>query len=224
MVVIGILIALQINNCNEGRKAAFVEQQYLEALRDEFKSNLAEVNRVITSCDSAFRSCKQVINKMDEDGQRLTDLELQQAHMNAFRFPPKFTQSPGILNDLINSGYLSKLNNIELRSQLQRWLVTIQEVKDEEDEFWQHREKVIEFMQREYSFRKFMIEAEEGFIGEIVPNDTTKDNVSLFYDEELDNIMLLYSLVMRSLQLHYYPALKENIELILAEIEKSLSE
>lgn len=222
LVVIGILIALQINNWNEARKARKVEQQYLLALQDEFEKNLIEVNRVISLCDSVFSASKKVINKKDQNGQSLSDFEIQTANMNAFRFPPKFIQSPGILNDLINSGYLSKLNNIQLRSQIQKWFVTIQQVKDEEDEFWHHREKVIDLMQREFSFRNYMIEMNEDLIGALSPKDTSKETTAFFHDDDFDNLLLFYTIVLRSLQLEHYPNLKNNIESILNEIDKSI--
>ena len=39
LVVIGILIALQVNNANEIRKARILEKQYLEQLLEDFRQN-----------------------------------------------------------------------------------------------------------------------------------------------------------------------------------------
>ena len=43
LVVIGILIALQINNWNEIQKEKVREQQLLRSLREEFKQNINEL-------------------------------------------------------------------------------------------------------------------------------------------------------------------------------------
>lgn len=61
LVVIGILIALSINNWNEGRKEVIKERQLLNNLQGEFKDNLQdldsiaiEVNKVISSLEKVF--------------------------------------------------------------------------------------------------------------------------------------------------------------------------
>ena len=49
LVVIGILIALQINNWNEERKDRIQEQKILALLREEFISNLNQIESKIKS-------------------------------------------------------------------------------------------------------------------------------------------------------------------------------
>ena len=46
LVVVGILIALQINNWNEQRKYNKTEEQILIGLEEEFKASLAELKRI----------------------------------------------------------------------------------------------------------------------------------------------------------------------------------
>ena len=46
LVVIGILIALQINNWNENRKARMQEQILLGQLKSEFQSNLEQLEEL----------------------------------------------------------------------------------------------------------------------------------------------------------------------------------
>ena len=48
LVVLGILIALQIDNWNENKKTSNIEQQYLLALKEEFEYNKAELASVMT--------------------------------------------------------------------------------------------------------------------------------------------------------------------------------
>ena len=55
LVVIGILIALQINNWNEERKANISENKALLALKNEFDKNIATYNR--TRFYFTFLSC-----------------------------------------------------------------------------------------------------------------------------------------------------------------------
>ena len=53
-MVIGILIALQINNWNGIKKIRNTEQQYLLALKEEFKFNKEELERIIVRNKSNF--------------------------------------------------------------------------------------------------------------------------------------------------------------------------
>ena len=48
LVVLGILIALQIDNWSENRKTRNIEQQYLLALKEEFSFNKSELERIMT--------------------------------------------------------------------------------------------------------------------------------------------------------------------------------
>ena len=48
LVVLGILIALQINNANEDRKQRRLELDYLQNLKTDLKLNIAELDKYIT--------------------------------------------------------------------------------------------------------------------------------------------------------------------------------
>ena len=57
LVVIGILIALQINNWNEAQKELKKEQQILINLKEEFQQNIAELafdHKINESCINAI--------------------------------------------------------------------------------------------------------------------------------------------------------------------------
>ena len=47
LVVLGILIALQIDNWNENKKIRITEQQYLLALKEEFSFNKGELESIM---------------------------------------------------------------------------------------------------------------------------------------------------------------------------------
>lgn len=47
LVVIGILIALQINNWNENRKEHSIAQQYLKGIEADLKKDILQVNRIL---------------------------------------------------------------------------------------------------------------------------------------------------------------------------------
>jgi hypothetical protein len=61
LVVIGILIALQLNNWNETQKERQWEKQFLTDLRNELKSDLLQIQAVYKKQSAMGNACKQVI-------------------------------------------------------------------------------------------------------------------------------------------------------------------
>jgi len=64
LVVIGILIALQINNANEFRIERRQEQVVLKQLQTAFKSNLKQLDEKIYIRKGILYSARQLINAM----------------------------------------------------------------------------------------------------------------------------------------------------------------
>ena len=131
LVVIGILIALQINNWNTERLANYEEQKLLKILKSEFQYNKQELNRNIQKAtrlknraDSLlliFMQPKELI-----DSNRLHFLT---SSMGAYS---TFDPSNGALTNLISSGALNLIKNDSLRITLSKWFGEVQDVKEDE--------------------------------------------------------------------------------------------
>jgi len=67
LVVIGILIALQINNWNESRKEADFEYKILKEMHNSLLKNIEIVNRSIFFNQEAKTSCKIILNQFQEN-------------------------------------------------------------------------------------------------------------------------------------------------------------
>lgn len=65
LVVIGILIALQINNWNEGRKDLAQEQLILMQLQREYISNLNQLDEKILMRNEGLVACNMLLNQID---------------------------------------------------------------------------------------------------------------------------------------------------------------
>ena len=61
LVVIGILIALQINNWNEARKNSKREQLYLESFKEDLLKNEKELLRIIEKSDRINKSADSIL-------------------------------------------------------------------------------------------------------------------------------------------------------------------
>lgn len=119
LVVIGILIALGVNNQNEARREAAKESQIIEALHSEFEENLNslkyDIGR-IKKMVSAQKLVLSLINSRDLPSDDVLDSLLSLALINMTWNPSSY-----VLNDLKNSGQISKLSNPQLQSLLFGW-------------------------------------------------------------------------------------------------------
>src|SRR5210317_832069 len=68
LVVIGILIALQINNWNETLKSKQIEQQLLIGLKDELIANKVQLGEVIRQHEWAHNCCRTLLGLFNQEG------------------------------------------------------------------------------------------------------------------------------------------------------------
>jgi hypothetical protein len=126
LVVIGILIALQINNWNEQRKENSNEQAILKRLEKEFKSNREQLLDKIQFRNTMIESCKKLLDYFDKPENATRDSIL--AYLTTIQ-PPTFDP---IQNDLVSSGNIEILKNEELKQLLVNWstdVIQLQEVE-----------------------------------------------------------------------------------------------
>ena len=66
LVVMGILIAIQLNNWNESRKFRIEQKKFLVGLIDEFNSDLSRINEKIenfSEINKVIKSCKNILSQ-----------------------------------------------------------------------------------------------------------------------------------------------------------------
>ena len=66
LVVIGILIALQVNNWNEERKAEQLELVTLQELRNNIEANVQEIDSVFKRVDTRVKSIQILLNNFSQ--------------------------------------------------------------------------------------------------------------------------------------------------------------
>ena len=125
LVVIGILIALQINNWNEGRLARIEEKRILSNLHQEFEKNKILLDACISRNQQALNSMKEIMDLIARQGPQGTpqdpgDSKLDQLLFNSFEHLNYFP-SQHSLNELIQSGKMQYLRNDRLKSLLYQW-------------------------------------------------------------------------------------------------------
>ena len=226
LVVFGILIALQINNWNENRNIDELEQRYLLALKEEFLLNRDEAKRVMDVSENIHKSSAKLDKWLNPTKIEATEKEVDNAMAASFALPPKYVDSPGLLNDLINSGNLNKLKSEKLRKLIQEWFIARQETRDEEEELWLHRHQIVDIIKHKMSFRRPL--SNIGILSSLTTfNDQTKfsaNNTEILKDRYFENIFIIYSITLNSLYIDFYPRLESISNSIIDEINGQLNE
>ncbi|MBO0331893.1 DUF6090 family protein [[Muricauda] lutisoli] len=116
LVVIGILIALQINNWNEGRKDRIKEQVILKQLQEDYQANLVQLEQKIETREKVLTSAFRLLRAFDNPVGIVRDSVIQDLAM--VRNDPTFDP---IQNDLISSENLRLIRNGKLKHLLSNW-------------------------------------------------------------------------------------------------------
>ncbi len=129
LVVIGILIALQINNWNETRKEKLKENVTILNLHTEFSENLNDLEIVMIKLEATTDALEHVFKMFHKDS-IYTSSRQADSIMNKILASPTWKPSEFVLNDLKNSGGLSKLSSDKLKKLLFQWNRFFNELQD----------------------------------------------------------------------------------------------
>jgi len=134
LVVIGILIALQINNWNEGQKDRVEEQELLNQLQSEFQSNLEQLDQKIDLRNNMLNASLKLLDYVDYPETRQSDSILK--YIGYTVTAPTFDP---IVNDIMSSGRVQLLQNKSLKEKLSRWTSELVQVTEEEQVWLNYR-------------------------------------------------------------------------------------
>lgn len=125
LVVIGILIALGINNLNEKRKDRIKEQVILSQLKEDYQANLSQLQEKMAIRKLVVNSGLQVLAAIDEPAALNRDSVIN--NIAVLNNDPTFDP---IKNDLISSGNLRLITNDSLKRILSNWTSDIVALKE----------------------------------------------------------------------------------------------
>ena len=108
LVVIGILIALQINTWNQSKITLAKEQIYLKSLKNEFESNLKLLESEIQSNYDNRKAAIQIANYIDDTPQKFTSQKLSGLIASSFAYEVEYKPSTAVWNELISSGSMER--------------------------------------------------------------------------------------------------------------------
>jgi hypothetical protein len=184
LVVIGILIALQINNWNDNRKETNKLTSYFAKINNEIKSttNIIDGNRDFTK-DSMIPILRKGLRIMSEkkidsiDGFKKALNYLTESESLTFYFP--------IIDEFINQGYLSKIEDSDLNGHFEHleYIRSQCTVSDEITRNYQYR-LIKPYIQKNINYSEITL------FQESVEKGGQKTNYLVLYDDlELWNLL-----------------------------------
>lgn len=132
LVMIGILLALQVNNWNERRKERNTEKMVLAALHSEFSEARDDLEDWKASLEKQRDALNKLITYCGPSRPTISIKSLDTTISKSFTLPT-FDPPSATLNDLINSGKIDVISNQQLRGVLSAWNGKLEESKRQED-------------------------------------------------------------------------------------------
>lgn len=140
LVVLGILIALQINNWNQKQQLKKEELQTLKSLQEAISINSTEFDSIFKAQLQRNQSLQYVLFR------DLSRLDLPQLDSLITKNVDNHTFDPstGIYNSIINSGKIELISNDNLKNRISRLLDRVSDYQESEDEVTDYTKQHLE--------------------------------------------------------------------------------
>jgi hypothetical protein len=220
LVMIGILLALQVNNWNENRKLKIEETKLLRSIKEQFSFNLTELNSAIETARMTQDRCIHLLNNMGSKGVKLSRNESDSLIWSGLQRIVTYDASNGILDDILHSGRLHIISNDMLRKKLANWLSVLGDAK--EDEKWAveaRNDHILPFLRQHYPARS----SYQTLDNTVITSGFDLNYRQVFSIQEFENIVDQHR-DMNGRNERNYNGLKEYIEEVLSLCSRELQE
>ncbi len=120
LVVIGILIALYLDEQKDYREDRHQERVYLQELERDLQRNLEELDRVIVKSGNILAACDSVIAYSKRTPEKIAEDSLLNYMKDLMGYTKHATQQ-GTIEDLLGSGKLEVIQNDSIRRAVATW-------------------------------------------------------------------------------------------------------
>lgn len=213
LVVVGILIALQVNDWNEHRKSKNEALKILKKLEQEFETNKQELGIVINFHNDSYQAAIRLENGFDKDHK--IPLDSVGNLLVKFTTDWKFEPIVSVTNSAITSGNISLIENDSLTDYMNRWLRTLNKYNELHETVEIRKSKYIwPIMYEKYPMRNFNPAIKSSFEGDILGIFSNLKNENIF-GETMYRMKFLYD---------WSIALQKDQEIILKLIVQELAD
>ena len=217
LVVVGILLALQIDNQNDLRKDREKEVHYLANIKTDLQINLEEMDRYLADRTESIAAAKRIIAHFE--GEPVTDYSAFNADGVQVYDWKRFWQNDNTFQELVNSGNLALISNDAIKKSLMDIELLYKIMKSEEDHYRFDTETLIyrplyELMDLAPITANFEYRVSNGSSGENAPLTAE------YFSEYLQNKQLKNGFVMTILEFNKMNGQMREIKRMTGELIK----
>lgn len=223
LVVIGILIALTINNFQNRKILDQKEQTYLKGLKEEFATNKVKLKNLIVVNKQNYSGVKKILDHTGKSSAKLSEKEFSTMMINSFSYDIFYNPNNSLLNEMISSGSLKDISNQQLRAMLTNWISTLEDISRQEKDMDKQRELVVDMLRsNDKSLRKMLEYADKNTTYNLAESNQDISNLSLLDSNAFENNLLLFYLTSLGTEASHYKPLMKTIDDILQTIESEI--
>jgi len=194
LVVVGILIAVQIDEWNKDQEARSLAKSFLVNLQAELYRNQAILEEVIEENQSVIESSRRLLNVIGFDSIRYNELEVAKLTTNSFAPIVVYQPDETVLSELTTSDNIKSIQNEDLKGRLSTFSSHLDFVHFQESVVQEDKELCIDEMRKLGSMRTMfdMSGASSGLLG-IYKGGKSKGNKELIQSSVFENNLLIYT-------------------------------
>lgn len=219
LVVIGILIALQINDWNEERKTKIEEKTLLLSLKNEMNYNVKELDRARKVNYGNIKGTGNLIALLSPKPNKISDVDL--AKMLAASLQEKTEFQPSL--SVINSGQLTLISNEELKNAFLSIDAKVQHYRDNESTVTEIRwDCTLQFLEAG-NFRKgidYLIDTKNWYSTQESAFENT--NYTLLSSRQFENKLVLFLATSLTSEEQHLKPMSEMFNSILVMLDEEL--
>ena len=221
LIVIGILIALSINNWNIENQDRKTDRINLIALKREFAQNQKILNDLIELNTSNINGATKMIESFKIGvSDTISEKTIAEMAYQTFGREIKFAPNTGVLSEIISSGELKLIQNQELKHKLAAFGSWIERIKQQEQEVLESRKNINEYITDHGNFKSLFNSLGRDLNWE-TPLDSVSNKALINSIGQLNRLILFQQRSNATSRDDYLP-LKEEIEKILKLIASEL--
>ena len=130
LVMIGILLALQVNEWNNGRLDIKKEQIILENLKVDFENNIHNLDETYASFMEAYNASVNLLEIIKDDSE-IDSREVEHLMDLIINKTKSYDLITGSINEIFNTGSLHLLRDPVLRKEISNWSFYFTDTEDD---------------------------------------------------------------------------------------------
>ncbi|AOR28812.1 hypothetical protein FORMB_17780 [Formosa sp. Hel1_33_131] len=222
LLVIGILIALQINNINEKNKTEEREQEYLISIKNELTNNLKIIELEKKKLTLSLEGQRNLVRLINREFHLLDEKKLSHLLNQAFSNEIVLNYENGVFTELLNSGGIIDISSKKIKNKISSWDGIMTNVRREEQEFHSIRQAIKNCILEHGDIRTLMDDEGLSEWAKAITSKKNNSNKLLLKSQHFENLLIIYLVTGSTLHEEIYVELEKNIHVLLEMVEKDL--